>query len=48
MTRIGSTYRDKWNKIIVADGLVNPFGMTPYVLFTLWCILKRVDYFVFP
>jgi hypothetical protein len=48
MTRVGSTYRDKGNKIIVADGLVNLFGVTPYVLFTLWCTLKNLDYFVFP
>jgi len=48
MTRVGSTYRDKWNRIIVADGLINLFGVTPYVVFTLWCTLKRLDYFVFP
>jgi hypothetical protein len=48
MTRAGSTHSDKWNKIIVADGLINLFGVTPYVLFTLWCTLKKLDYFVFP
>ena len=48
MTRVGSTYRDKWNRIIVADGLINLFGVTPYGLFTLWCTLKKLDYFVFP
>jgi hypothetical protein len=42
------THRDKWNKIIVADGLINLFGVTPYVSFTLWCLLKKLDYFVFP
>jgi len=48
MTRVGSTYHDEWNRIIVADGLINLFGVTPYVLFTLWCTWKNLDYFVFP
>jgi hypothetical protein len=41
-------YRDKNKKIIVADGLVNLFGWTPYGKFTAWCALKGLDYFVFP
>ena len=41
-------YRDKWNRIIVSDGLVNLFGVTPYVSFTAWCAFKNLDYFVFP
>lgn len=49
MTRVGpGDYRDKFNKIIVADGLVNLFGVTPYIGFTAWCALKKIDYFVFP
>jgi hypothetical protein len=49
MKRIApNDYRDKQNKIIVADGLVNLFGVTPYLGFTAWCALKGLDYFVFP
>jgi hypothetical protein len=49
MTRLpGWSYRDKGNKIIVTDGLINFLGVTPYVGFTAWCEFKNVDYFVFP
>ena len=41
-------YRDKGEKIIVADGRINLFGWTPYVGFTEWCARKGLDYFVFP
>jgi hypothetical protein len=41
-------YRDKGNRIIVADGLTNLFGITPYIGFTAWCQLVQLDYFVFP
>jgi hypothetical protein len=41
-------YRDKGNRIIVADGLTNLFGVTPYIGFILWCQLIKLDYFVFP
>jgi hypothetical protein len=49
MTKVvAGDYRDKANRIIVADGLVNLFGVTPYIGFTAWCALKKIDYFVFP
>ena len=44
----GGLYRDKGNRIIVADGLVNLFGVTPYLGFITWCSLKHIDWFVFP
>jgi hypothetical protein len=49
MTRVApNDYRDKRNKIIVTDGLINLFGVTPYLGFTAWCAQKGLDYFVFP
>lgn len=41
-------YRDKRSYIIVADGLANVFGFTPYMVFSLWCTVKKIDLFVFP
>jgi hypothetical protein len=41
-------YRDKGNKIIVSDALMNLLGYTPYVKFNEWCIQQGLDYFVFP
>jgi hypothetical protein len=41
-------YRDKEDRIIIADGVVNLLGVTPYVGFTAWCSLKMIDWFVFP
>jgi hypothetical protein len=46
-TRAGG-YRDKGSYIIVADGLANVFGFTPYMFFTLWCTVTKIDLFVFP
>jgi hypothetical protein len=40
-------YRDKDDRIIVADGAVGYLGCTPYLGFTIWCELKGLDYFVF-
>ena len=40
-------YRDKGDRLVVADGAVKFLGCTPYVGFTLWCALKGLDYFVF-
>jgi hypothetical protein len=49
MTKVApNDYRDKQNKIIVSDGLVNLFGVTPYLGFTAWCEEQGLDYFVFP
>jgi hypothetical protein len=49
MTRVAAgDYRDKGNRIIVADGLTNLFGVTPYIGFIEWCQLVKLDYFVFP
>jgi hypothetical protein len=41
------SYRDKANRIVIADGLPNLFGVTPYLGFLLWCLLKQIDWFVF-
>ncbi len=40
-------YRDKADRIIVADGAVGYLGCTPYLGFTIWCELNGLDYFVF-
>ena len=49
MTRVApGDYRDKGNRIIVADGLTNLFSVTPYIGFIEWCELFKLDYFVFP
>lgn len=40
-------YRDKNDRIIVADGAIGYLGCTPYLGFTIWCELKGLDYFVF-
>jgi hypothetical protein len=49
MTRVApGDYRDKADRIIVADGLINLLGVTPYVGFTQYCELMKLDYFVFP
>jgi pimeloyl-ACP methyl ester carboxylesterase len=40
-------YRDLDDRIIVADGAVELFGVTPYTLFTAWCELNELDWFIF-
>jgi hypothetical protein len=48
MTKVApGKYRDKADRIIVADGAVGYLGCTPYLGFTIWCKLKGLDYFVF-
>jgi hypothetical protein len=48
MKRVGpGKYRDKGNRIIVADGAVGFLGCTPYDGFTAWCDAKDLDWFVF-
>jgi hypothetical protein len=44
----GGEYRDKGNRMIIADGVVNLFGGTPYLGFTAWCTLTQIDWFIFP
>jgi len=44
----GGDYRDKGDRIVIADGVVNLFGVTPYVGFTAWCSFKQIDWFLFP
>jgi pimeloyl-ACP methyl ester carboxylesterase len=39
--------RDFNNRIVIADGAVELFGVTPYDLFTQWCELNELDWFVF-
>ena len=46
--RPDGSYRDKGNRIVIADGLPNVFGVTPYLGFLVWCLLKQIDWFVFP
>jgi hypothetical protein len=44
----GGELRDKGDRIIIADGVVNLFGVSPYIFFTAWCSLKQIDWFVYP
>jgi hypothetical protein len=44
----GGEYRDKGNRIVIADGVVNLLGVTPYTGFTAWCTFKLIDWFIFP
>jgi hypothetical protein len=39
--------RDLGDRIIIADGVVNLFGATPYDRFTQWCELNELDWFIF-
>jgi len=41
-------YRDKGNRVVIADGVIELFGVSPYLLFQAWCFLKKIDLFVFP
>jgi hypothetical protein len=43
-----SGHRDKHKRIIIANGVVNLFGATPYLGFTTWCSFKQIDWFIFP
>lgn len=48
MTKVaGGKYRDKGNRIVVADGDVNLLGCGVYDGFTAWCDRKGLDWFVF-
>ncbi len=48
MTKVGAgEYRDKDDRIIVADGPVEVLGCTPYDGFTRWCDKKEIDWFIF-
>jgi hypothetical protein len=40
-------YRDLNNRIIIANGSVEIFGLTPYDRFTAWCELNNLDWFIF-
>jgi hypothetical protein len=44
----GGEYRDKGDRIIIADRVVSLLGVSPYVGFTTWCSLKGIDWFIFP
>jgi hypothetical protein len=39
--------RDLDDRIIIADGVVNLLGATPYDKFTQWCEAKKLDWFIF-
>jgi len=39
--------RDLDDRIIIADGVVNFLGATPYDRFTQWCELNKLDWFIF-
>ena len=41
------TFRDKDDRIIVANGLLNVIGCTPYNVFLGWCASNNLDVFVF-
>jgi hypothetical protein len=40
-------YRDLGDRIIIADGAVELFGVTPYSKFTSWCERRKLDWFIF-
>ncbi len=40
-------YRDKGDRIVIADAAVNLLGATPYTGFTAWCSFKLIDWFIF-
>jgi len=40
-------YRDLDDRIIIADGAVEMFGVTPYDRFIEWCELNGLDWFIF-
>ncbi|MDM0105379.1 hypothetical protein QTH97_10580 [Variovorax sp. J22R24] len=47
MTRTGpEEYRDQDDCIVIADGLVDLEGISPYSGFTRWCTTKQLDCFV--
>src|SRR4029450_4948907 len=48
MHKTAGEYRDKGDRIVVADGLANVFGVSPYSFFTVWCTARQIDWFVFP
>ena len=48
MRSTASGYRDKENRIIIADGVINLFGASPYLFFTAWCSSMQLDWFIFP
>ncbi|MDM0105380.1 hypothetical protein QTH97_10585 [Variovorax sp. J22R24] len=43
----GPEYRDKGDRIIIADGSIGFLGCTPYSGFTDWCEEAGLDYFVY-
>ena len=47
ITKANGEYRDKDNRIIVADGTVDILGWTFYDGFTEWCEDSGLDYFIF-
>jgi pimeloyl-ACP methyl ester carboxylesterase len=47
ITKANGKYRDKDDRIIIADGTVDILGWTFYDGFTDWCTKKGLDYFVF-
>lgn len=48
MHTIQGEYRDEQDRIIVADGVVDLLGVSPYIGFSVWCSLKLIDWFVYP
>jgi hypothetical protein len=40
-------FRDDRNRIVIADGAVELFGISPYHQFTEWCEAQDLDWFVF-
>jgi hypothetical protein len=45
--RQNDEYRDKADRIIVADGPIELLGCTPYDGFSRWCEKKDIDWFIF-
>ena len=47
ITKANGKYRDKDDRIVIANGTVKILGWTFYDGFTKWCKKKGLDYFVF-
>jgi pimeloyl-ACP methyl ester carboxylesterase len=47
MHRHGNGFHDDGDRIVIPNGAVNLFGLTPYTRFTQWCELNDLDWFIF-
>jgi len=47
MYKHGNGFRDHGDRIVIPNGSVRLFGLTPYSRFTNWCELNDLDWFIF-